>query len=341
VRIDTEQIAAHVVRGLAPLYTIYGEETLLALEAADLIRAKAREAGYSERDVLTVESAFDWSQLAMSGNSLSLFATRRLIDLRIPSGKPGTEGAEALRTYAGRLPPDTVTLITLPKLDRTQQTSGWFEALDQAGVMVAANPVTAARLPRWLSARLSMQGQKADDAALQFLATRTEGNLLAAHQEVQKLALLFPPGNLGLPEVEQAVLDVARYDAFKLGECILAGDTARLARMLESLQGEGAAPTLVLWALSEEARALLYVLNGQEARRPLPQLLREARVWGARAELLPKALRRFTRRQLEDALLYAGDVDRIVKGLVKGDLWDALLELGLRLSRTRSTLESR
>ena len=341
MRIDTEQIAAHVVRGLAPLYTIYGEETLLALEAADLIRAKAREAGHSERDVLTVESAFDWSQLAMSGNSLSLFATRRLIDLRIPSGKPGTEGAEALRTYAGRLPPDTVTLITLPKLDRTQQTSGWFEALDQAGVMVAANPVTAARLPRWLSARLSMQGQKADDAALQFLATRTEGNLLAAHQEVQKLALLFPPGNLGLPEVEQAVLDVARYDAFKLGECILAGDTARLARMLESLQGEGAAPTLVLWALSEEARALLYVLNGQEARRPLPQLLREARVWGARAELLPKALRRFTRRQLEDALLYAGDVDRIVKGLVKGDLWDALLELGLRLSRTRSTLESR
>jgi len=341
MRTDTEQIAAHVGRALAPLYTIYGEETLLALEAADLIRAKAREAGYSERDVLTVESAFDWSQLAMSGNSLSLFATRRLIDLRIPSGKPGTEGAEALRTYAGRLPPDTVTLITLPKLDRTQQTSGWFEALDQAGVMVAANPVTAARLPRWLSARLGTQGQKADDAALQFLATRTEGNLLAAHQEVQKLALLFPAGNLGLPQGEQAVLDVARYDAFKLGECILAGDAARLARMLESLQGEGAAPTLVLWALSEEARALLYVLNGQEARRPLPQLLREARVWGARAELLPKALRRFTRRQLEDALLYAGDVDRIVKGLVKGDLWDALLELGLRLSRTRSTVESR
>ena len=341
MRIDTEQIAAHVGRGLAPLYTIYGEETLLALEAADLIRAKAREAGYSERDVLTVESAFDWSQLAMSGNSLSLFATRRLIDLRIPSGKPGTEGAEALRTYAGCLPRDTVTLITLPKLDRAQQTSGWFEALDQAGIMVAANPVTAARLPRWLSARLSMQGQKADDAALQFLATRTEGNLLAAHQEVQKLALLFPAGNLGLPEVEQAVLDVARYDAFKLGECVLAGDIARLARMLESLQGEGAAPTLVLWALSEEARALLYVLDGQKAQRPLAQLLREARVWGVRAELLPKALRRFTRRQLEDALLYAGDVDRIVKGLVKGDLWDALLELGLRLSRARSTVESR
>jgi DNA polymerase-3 subunit delta len=341
VRIDTDQVATQLSGGLAPLYTIYGEETLLALEAADLIRSRAREAGYNERQVLTVESGFDWSQLAMSGNSLSLFSSMRLIDLRIPSGKPGAEGAEALRAYAGNLAPDTVTLITLPKLDRTQQTSGWFEALDQAGVIVAANPVTATRLPRWLSARLSAQGHKADDAALQFLVTRTEGNLLAAHQEVQKLALLFPAGDLGLAEVEEAVLDVARYDVFKLGECVLAGDTARLARMLDSLQGEGAAPTLVLWALSEEARALLYVLNGQEARRPVPQLLREARVWGARAELLPKALRRFTRGQLEDTLLYATDVDRIVKGLVKGDVWDALLELGLRLSRTRRPVESR
>jgi DNA polymerase-3 subunit delta len=341
VRIDTDQLAAHLSRGLSPLYTLYGEETLLALEAADLIRARAREAGYSERHTLTVESGFDWSQLAMSGNSLSLFATRRVIDLRIPSGKPGTEGAEALRSYAANLPPDTVTLIALPKLDRTQQTSGWFEALDQAGIMVAANPVTLARLPRWLNARLSAQGQKADEAALQFLTTRIEGNLLAAHQEVQKLALLFPAGNLGLAEVEEAVLDVARYDAFKLGECVLLGDAARLTRMLDSLQGEGAAPTLVLWALSEEARALLYVLNGQQARRPLQQLLRETRVWGARAELLPKALRRFTRTQLEDVLLYAADVDRMIKGLVKGDLWDALLELGLRLCRPRSAVESR
>jgi DNA polymerase-3 subunit delta len=341
MRIDTDQLSAHLNRGLSPLYTLYGEEALLALEAADLIRARAREAGYSERHTLTVESGFDWSQLAMSGNSLSLFATRRVIDLRIPSGKPGTEGAEALRSYAANLPPDTVTLIALPKLDRTQQTSGWFEALDQAGIMVAANPVTVARLPRWLSARLSAQGQKADEAALQFLTARIEGNLLAAHQEVQKLALLFPAGNLGLAEVEEAVLDVARYDAFKLGECVLLGDAARLTRMLDSLQGEGAAPTLVLWALSEEARALLYVLDGQESRRPLPQLLREARVWGARAELLPKALRRFTRTQLEDVLLYAADVDRMVKGLVKGDLWDALLELGLRLCRPRSPVESR
>jgi len=341
VRIDSDQLQGHIGRALAPLYTVYGEEPLLALEAADLIRTKARAAGYSERQILTVESGFDWSQLAMSGNSLSLFASQRLLELRIPTGKPGVEGAEQLTSYARRLPTDTLTLISLPKLDRAQQASAWFEALDQVGIIVAANPVTAARLTRWLSARLSAQGHSADEAALQFLATRTEGNLMAAHQEVQKLALLFPPGKLGLAEVEEAVLDVARYDTFKLGECVLAGDSARLTRMLDSLQAEAAAATLVLWALSEEARALLYVIEGLEQRRPMQQLLRDARVWGARAELLPKAVRRFNRIQLEDAMLFAAQVDQMVKGLVKGDVWDALLQLGLMLSHTRAPVESR
>jgi DNA polymerase-3 subunit delta len=341
VRIESDQLAGHLTRSLTGLYTVYGDEPLLALEAADLIRARARSAGYAERNVLTVESGFDWSELAMSGNSLSLFALKRLLELRIPSGKPGVEGAQRLADYARNLPADTLTLVSLPKLDRTQLASGWFDALDQAGMVVTANPVTAARLPRWLSARLSAQGHSAEEAALQFLAARTEGNLLAAHQEVQKLGLLFPPGKLTLSQIEEAVLDVARYDAFKLGECVLAGDSARLTRMLDGLQAEATAPTLVLWALSEEARALLYVMEGQEQRRPLQQLLRETRVWGARADLLPKAVRRFTKARLEDTLLYAAAVDQMAKGLVKGDVWDALLELGLMLTRPRAAVESR
>lgn len=341
MRIEAEQIAAQVSRGLAPLYTVYGEESLLALEAADAIRAQARTSGYSERHVLTVESGFDWSSLAMSGASLSLFASQRLIDLRIPNGKPGVEGAEALRNYASRLPGDTVTLITLPKLDRQQQASSWFEALEQAGVMVAANPVTMSRLPRWLAARLAAQNQKADEDALQFLVARTEGNLLAAHQEVQKLALLFPPGNVTLAQLEEAVLDVARYDVFKLGEAVLSGDAARFARMLDGLRGEGTAATLVLWSLAEEARAMLHVLSAQEDRRPVQQAMREARIWGARADLVPKALRRFTRAALEDALLQAAQADRLIKGLGKGDIWDALLTLGLALCLPRPAVESR
>jgi DNA polymerase-3 subunit delta len=333
VRIDTEQLAQHLDRGLKPLYAIHGEETLLALEASDRIRRHCREKGYSEREVLTVESGFDWSQLAMSGNSLSLFATRRLLELRIPGGKPGNDGAEALRRYTADLPPDTVTLISLPKLERTQQSAGWFEALDATGVVIAANAVTLARLPHWLAGRLALQDQQVDEQTLEFLVSRVEGNLLAAHQEVQKLALLFPAGRLDLEQVRGAVLDVARYDVFKLGEALLAADAPRFVRMLDGLRGEGVAPPLVLWALSEETRALLHVGRGLAAGRPLQQLTREARVWGRRAELMPKSVRRFTLRELEDALLHAARVDRMIKGLIRANVWDELLQLGLRLVR--------
>jgi DNA polymerase III subunit delta len=303
---------------------------LLALEACDHIRKRCHDEGYSEREVLSVEAGFDWSRLALSGNSLSLFATRRLLELRI-QGKAGNDGAEALRRYAQDLPPDTVTLISLPKLDRSQQSSAWFDALDATGVVVAANPVTLARLPRWIASRLALQHQEVDEQTLGFLVSRVEGNLLAAHQEIQKLALLFPPGRLDLEQVKDAVLDVARYDVFKLGEALLASDAARFVRMLNGLRSEGAASPLVLWALAEEARALLHVRRGLDAGRGLQQLLREARVWGARAELMPVSVRCFTSRDLEDALLHAACVDRIIKGLSPGDVWDELLRLGLRL----------
>ena len=331
MRIDTEQLAQHLGRGLKPLYTVYGEEVLLALEACDRIRKRCREEGYGEREVLSVEAGFDWSHLAAAGNSLSLFAARRLLELRIPSGKPGNDGAEALRQYAVELPPATVTLIALPRLERTQQSSGWFEALDAAGVTVAANPVTVARLPRWIADRLALQNHQVDEQTLALLVARVEGNLLAAHQEVQKLALLFPAGKLDPEQVQDAVLDVARYDVFKLGEAVLAGDASRFARMLNGLRGEGAASPLVLWALAEEARALLHVARGLAAGRAVPQLLREARVWVARAELMPASARRLTARELEDALLHAARVDRMIKGLSRGDVWDELLQIGLRL----------
>ena len=341
MRIDSEQLAQHLSRGLRGLYTIYGEETLLALEAADRLRKRAHEQGYTDRQVLTAEPGFDWAQLAMLGNSLSLFAAKRMLELRIPNGKPGNDGAEALRKDAAALPPDTITLVQLPKLDRTQLASAWFEALDGAGLVVAANAVTVARLPQWLAGRLAQQGQQADAQTLEFLVGRVEGNLLAAHQEIQKLALLFPPGPLERQQVEQAVLDVARYDVFQLGETLLAGDATRFVRVLEGLLGEGVAAPLVLWAIAEEARALLHVLHGQARGRPLPQLLREARVWGARAQLLPRALRRFTSSELEDVLLAAAQVDRMIKGLAKGDVGDELRELGLRLARAGSRAENR
>ena len=332
MRIDSEQLPQRLERKLDALYTVFGEEPLLALEAADRIRHHARRAGYEEREVLTVESGFDWSQLGASGSSLSLFGSRRIVELRIPTGKPGTEGADAIKRYTADLPPDTLTLVSLPKVDRTTQGSGWFEALDAAGVTVAANAVPLARLPQWLAGRLALQGQEADADTLQFIADRVEGNLMAAQQELHKLALLFPAGKLAREAIEAAVLDVARYDVFKLGESLLAADRVRFVRMLEGLQGEGVAPPLVLWAISEELHALWRVGSAVSAGRPMQVALRESRVWGARAELLPGALRRVGRQDLEAGLLEAAAIDRMIKGLARGDVWDGLLRLGLRLA---------
>lgn len=336
MRIDCEQLATHLKRGLSPLYTVFGEETLLALEAADRIRDAARGNGYDEREVLTVESSFDWSRLTMSGNSLSLFGSRRLLELRIPGGKPGNEGADAIKRFAAKLPPDTLTLVTLPKLDRNTQGGGWFSALDSAGTTVAANAVPLAKLPQWIAGRLAAQGQRASGEALQFLADMVEGNLMAARQEVLKLALLFPEGELQLADIKGAVLDVARYDVFKLGEPLLAGDAARFVKVLNGLRAEGAAPPLVLWAISEEIHALWRVGRLMRAGRAQPAALREARVWGARADLLPRALRRVDGAQLAAAIVHAAQVDRLIKGLGDGDLWDELTHLGLRLVDTRA-----
>ncbi len=333
MRINTEQLQQHVSRDLKPLYTVYGDETLLALEACDRIRARARAEGYTERNVLTVDAGFKWSELAFTGNSQSLFATRRVLELRVPTGKPGTEGSAALAGYCESPPPDTVTLVVLPGVDWRAQKAGWFEALDRAGVMVEAKPVTRKALPEWLAGRLRAQNQEADKETLDFITERVEGNLLAAHQEVQKLALLFPAGTIAFEQVREAVLDVARYDVFNLGEALLEGDVLHLAKMMDGLKGEGVAPPLVLWALAEEIRAIGRALDGIAAGRTPPQLWRDARVWGASHQsLMQQNCRRFTREQVEAALVHAAKVDRTVKGLIRGDAWDELLQLALRFA---------
>jgi DNA polymerase-3 subunit delta len=328
-----EQLEANLARGLRPLYAIHGDEPLLSLEAADAIRARARSNGFSERTVLLAERGFDWNGLEASAASLSLFGDRRLIELRIPSGKPGNDGARAIEAFCARLPADTLTLVTLPRVDRAGQSSAWFQALEQNGVIVNVFPVERARLPEWIAARLARQKQQAKTETLRFLADCVEGNLLAAHQEIQKLALLLPPGELDFETVREAVMSVARYDAGKLTEAMLSGDRPRLARMLEGLRGEGEAPPRVLWLLAEEIRAVCRVQDGIASGRPLAELLREARVWGdARQTLVGRAARKFPRATLLSALEHAAGVDRVVKGVAKGDAWDELLQLGLRFA---------
>jgi len=337
VRVTTEQLQQHLARGIKPLYTVFGDEPLLALEASDRIRSTLRAEGYTEREVLTAESGFNWSDLAHAASSQSLFASRKILELRVPNGKPGTEGSAALQNFSARLPEDTVTLIQLPAIDWRAQKSGWFEALEGAGVCVEARVVTRKALPQWLAARLKAQKQEADAETLAFIADRVEGNLMAAYQEVQKLALLFPPGRITFDQVREAVLDVARYDVFSLGEAMLEGDALRLSRMIEGLKGEGAAPPLALWSLTEEIRAIGKILSGVAAGKPVSMLVRDARIRGAaHQDLMQANYQRFTPRHVTDALRHAANVDRMIKGLIKGDVWDELLQLGLRFARQQT-----
>ena len=331
MRFETGQLPDRLERELAPLYVVFGEELLLALEAAGRIRASALAAGFEERKILIADAGFDWGALREAGQSLSLFASRRVVDLRIPNGKPGKNGSEALVDYCQSLPEDTITVVSLPALDRHALASRWFGALERTGEAVHAKSVARERLPEWISQRLALQQQKASRETVTFIAERVEGNLMAAYQEIQKLALLFPPGELSFEDVKSAVLDVARFDAFELGATVLRGDRNHFLRMLDGLRGEGAATPLVLWTVAEEARALSRVRALVDNGVSLNQAMQQARVWGARQKLLPQALRRLDQQQLLVALRNAARVDRMAKGLAKGDVWDALLDLGMSL----------
>ena len=330
-----EQLAAHLERELRPLYVVFGDEPLLVIEAADAIRAKARQQGYGEREILTVLPHFDWNQLLAAGSNLSLFGDRKLIDLRIPTGKPGKEGGAALQDWCRNLSPDNLLLVTLPELDWREEKAVWFTTLVNAGVAIKLMAPPLAELPGWLVGRLRRQQQSAGLESLKFIAEHVEGNLLAAHQEIQKLALLYPPGALSPEQIREAVLNVARYDIDSLREALLTGDISRLSRTLDGLMHEGEPPPLVLWAMAEEIRTLTLIRSGLDRGRPLDLLLKEAKVWGPRANPVKKALQRLSTATLEAALHHAGRIDRLAKGIGQGNIWDEFLRLALSLSTTK------
>jgi DNA polymerase-3 subunit delta len=321
VQLRPEQLDGHLARGLGPLYTIHGDEPLLAQEAADAIRAAARAAGCTERKVFTVGGAhFDWSGVLGAAQAMSLFADRQLIEIRLPTGKPGKDGSEALQRYCQHLPPDVVTLVQLPRLDFQQQKAAWFGALDHAGVTPREETLARPALPAWLAQRLARQGQRVpagEDGlrALAFFADRVEGNLLAAHQELQKLALLHPAGVLGYEQIEAAVLNVARYDVGKLAEAVWSGQVARALRILDGLCAEGEAAVLVHWTLAEDIRTLARARAALDAGRPMPLALKEARAWGAKERLFERVLPLLDGPRIAQLLREGSVCDGIAKGL--------------------------
>ena len=338
------QLQAHLQKGLRSLYTLHGDEALLVQEAADAIRAAARQQGYTERSVHVVSGAhFDWSEVLAAGGSMSLFAERQILEIRVPTGKPGKEGSPMIQQLAQSAEGNdsTLTLFILPRLDSATKKGAWFGALEQFGVSLQIDSLDRVQLPQWIAQRLKLQNQSVASGqdgqnCLQFFADRVEGNLLAAHQEIQKLALLYPAGELTQAQVESAVSNVARFDVFKLSEAVLAGQVARVQRMLDGLQAEGEAAVLVHYTLAEDIRALKRVKDAMAEGRPLPMALREQRIWGAREKLFERVLPKLSTARLAQLLKNAHQVDGIVKGLKVADWptdpWQALQRLALRVS---------
>jgi DNA polymerase III subunit delta len=351
MQIKPEQLDAHLARGLQALYTIHGDEPLLAQEAADAIRAAARAAGFSERQVFTVSGAhFDWSGVIGAAQAQSLFADKQLIEIRIPGGKPGKDGSEFLQRYCdqivAQMPGDVMTLVQLPRLDFQQQKAAWFTTLDARGVTLRVETLDRKALPAWLAQRLLRQGQRVaageeGQRTLAFFADRVEGNLLAAHQELQKLALLYPQGELRFEQIEAAVLNVARYDLAKLAEALWTGQVARALRMLDGLQAEGEAAVRVHWTLSDDLRGLANARAALDDGKPLPLALREARVWGIKEKLFERVLPGLAAHQLAHLLDAAAVCDGICKGLKHPEWphepWDALKRLLLMALQAQST----
>ena len=324
-------MAAHLAHELAPLYVIHGDEPLFAIEAGDAIRSAARRAGCEEREVFIVEQHFRWDAFAAANANLGLFGSRKLIDLRIPSGKPGAEGAAQLERHARQPDDGTVTLVTLPRVDRPTQSSAWFTALVENGVTIAVAPLDRAALPPWIAERLARNGQRVARETLASLALRCEGNLLAARQEIDKLALLLPAGELAHDDVERAVADVARYDLQELSEAWLSGDAARTLRIIESLRSEGEPITLAVWQLGEDLHALGAVYEAMAGGQGLANAVRSVRVWGKRLAALERAARRLKEAQLLPLLARLARLDALAKGLGDGDPWDGLVDIALAL----------
>lgn len=328
--IQPDKLRSHLDRQLAPIYLIGGEEPLFVQEAQAEVRAAARKAGCDERVLLDVETGFDWGRLAEAAASRSLFAERSLIELRMPSGKPGLAGSKAISEYCKSPSQDAVLMINTGSLDSSQRDSAWVSAVAKAGVFVYAWSPRLSELPRWIEQRLRSSGLSVQAPALELLVERAEGNLLAVAQEIEKLALLFGASSLSLEQVKSAVADSARYTIYDLADAALQGDTPRCIRILHGLREEGVEPTLVLWALARDLRVVTALAEGS----PGSELFRRERVFRSRQAVLQQTARAAPAAAWRRLLVRAADTDKVLKGVATGRPWDELIQLSTAFART-------
>jgi DNA polymerase-3 subunit delta len=313
LKLTSDALSTHLEQQLLPVYLISGDEPLLTGEAADAVRARARAAGFTEREVHFLERGSDWDDVRASAGNMSLFGSRRVVEIRLPSGKPGVAGSAALVAMLELDDRDTVFLILTPRLERDAQNASWVKAVESHGAWVQIWPVDVDKIVPWLRTRSRRLSLDVSGEGLELLAERTEGNLLAAHQELEKLSLLAQGGQIGADTILASVADSARFDVFQLGEAVLAGDTERALRMLSGLHAEGVEATLALWTLTKAVRDLWSALNGS---RP--------RVWGRQAAALERGARRASRLPFSGLTIRCARADRMIKGRLQGDAWDEM-----------------
>ncbi|MBL1265514.1 DNA polymerase III subunit delta [Candidatus Methylomicrobium oryzae] len=330
MRLKPEQTAQHL-RGnkLAPVYLVSGDEPQQIAEITDAIRKAAQEAGYLEREIFSQDSGFSWNDLPAAAYATSLFADRKVIDLRLPSGSPGTEGAKVLAAYCERLPEDTLLLITSGKLTAASLKTRWFQALERVGVFIQVWPLEGEDLQRWLQQRLQLRGINTDNEGLKLLTGRIEGNLLAAAQEIEKLYILYGAGFLDTVKIADAVADSSRHDVFKLADSLLAGHPGRITKILAGLKEEDVAPPVVLWSITREARLLCKLKREIAAGKNRDAAMQAQQIWDKRKALVSHALERLSEAALHRILVLSAKADREIKGQQPGDPWQSLLQICL------------
>ena len=334
MQLKLAQLHGHLQKTLLPVYVLHGDEPLLQIEAAGAIRAAGAKAGFDEREVLVADAGFDWDGVAQLNRSLSLFGSRRIVDLRLPTGKPGKNGGKVLAEVGAQPSPDNLLLVTCPRLDRTGLDSEWFRALEGAGAAIATPPLERDELPEWMGQRLARNNQRATHEVLEYLADLTEGNLLAAQQEIDKLALLLPPGELTQATIEACVANVARYDTAEFSDALLAGDKERTCRILAGLEAEGEGVQLVLWQLGEDTHGLLAVAQAARGGQGIQSAMRTARIWGRRQAPMERAARRVDGRARASMIPELARLDRVSKGIGRGEIWDETRAYALKFIGT-------
>jgi len=337
MRLKPEQITSALQKGLAPVYFISGDEPLQLGETADAIRAAARSAGYDLREVLVADAGFSWNELTESAGSLSVFSDKKIIDLRLPTGTPGADGSKALIAYCERVPEDTLLLITAAKLAGSSLKTQWFQALDKVGCVIQVWPLEGQDLMHWLQQRMQRRGLQAETEAIKILASRIEGNLLAAAQEIEKLYVLYGEGRLSNQQIFEVVADSSRFDVFKLMDSVLAARVERIIRILSGLQAEGVAAPVVLWVLTREARVLIRIKQALAQGQNKAQVFKNNQIWDKRQQLVGDALNRLRDSDLNNILVLSAKADRQIKGQQQGEPWETLLAVCLMFASVVTT----